>query len=654
MSLPAIESMSASRPGDGSASAGVTDRLTGFEKVWLLALGAVGVFIWWRDRSWLASAGEVLPLLVAFPLFWWCGRPWRWRAGVAGVDRQWLGLAALAWIAGIALNLTVLLALAWTVATWSLLVLRLEPARRPTVARLLPLLWLAFPWLALETDWLGWYFRLSAAGVADRLFGALGFAVERQGVLVVVQGLPISVDPECSGLGVLQAMLIAGLVVAHRQFRASRGYWWVVPALVAAAWCANTLRVLLTTAVALSFGSGFATGRFHVLSGVLVLVLMFLLCLAGFSWVPWLLRFGRERVRGVPYGVRLAALLFCALLCADLVRTWHDSPFDRGGQAMLALWLLPVLAALLASWRTADAGVRQAHIPSLPVLALVLLLVGTATSLNVLKHAALALAAAAFLPLSGWTLLWFGLAVSWMPALGWVASGLGVKGVVGLRLGLSLVAAAAGLLGLRRVPPSRPVSVAGNSWWRPLAVALAAIVTLLWELVPVADSSRRLQDLSSAGLGFSSVDMPLSRTEADVYRTAETVKRLYQMRSGSVLVIAVDGSKDRHAVHDPVYCFRGAGWRLSTRRPFPLPGGAGVCVELMRGSERREAVYWFTDGHSRHASVSRYWWQTSCRRLTFGAWGANPLLVLVQPADGQGESMDWERVFTLIPDLSTL
>ena len=646
--------MPQARPADGLAAPRAGDRLTGPDRAWLLAFAAVGAFIWWRDRSWMATAGEVLPLLAAFPLFWWCGRPWRWCAGVAGVNRQWLGLAALAWSAGIALNLTVLLALAWTMAYWSFLAPRLEPARRPTVLRLLPLLWLAFPWLALEADWLGWYFRLSAAGVTERLFGALGFDVARQGVLVLVQGLPISVDPECSGLRVLQAMLIAGMVVAHRRFQASRGYWWSLPALVAAAWSANTLRVLLASAAALSFGPEFATGWFHALTGALVLVLMFLLCLAGFSWAPRLLRPGEARARQVRYGVGLATLLFCALMCADLPRTWHDSPFDRGGQAILALWFLPVLVAVLAPWRAGAAGGRYAHSSLLAAISLGLLMLGTAASLNVLQHAALALAAAAFMPRSGWTLLWLGLAVSWMPALGWATDGLGVPMVVGLRLGLSLGALAAGLLGVRSAPQAHRAFASGTTWWRALALAVAVIVTLLWELVPLPDPSRRLEDLSREGLGFSSVDLPLSRTEADVYRDAKVVKRLYRMHSESVVVVVIDGSKDRHAVHDPVYCFRGGGWRLSAQHSLSLPGGAALCVELVRGSERREAVYWFTDGVSRHASAPGYWWQTSWRRLTFGAWGANPLLVLVQPADGQGEGVDWERVFTLIPDLSTL
>lgn len=650
--------MSHSPPDAPSTALRPGGRLTRQDRAWLLALAVLGAFIWGRDLTWLGTAGEVLPILVAFPLLWWCGRPWHWRADRHGVNWEWLTLAAVVWIGGIALNLTVLLALAWVLALWSLLAAWLEPAALPAAARLLPLVWLAFPWLALEADRLGWYFRLSAAATAERLFGALGFDVARQGVLVLVQGFPISVDAECSGLRVLQAMLIAGLAVACRQFRGTRGYWWALPTLVAAAWCANTLRVLLVSAVALSFGPESVAGYLHELGGALILLLMFALCVAGFSAARRWLHAGPRPAAPIRSWAGVAVLVFSAVMCGDLLRAWRSSPFDGGGHAALAMWFLPVLAALVRHWRAPGDGTPHAGSALLSAGALLLLMLGTMTSLHLLKHTALALAAAAFMPRSRWTFLWLGLAVSWLPALGWALSGTGVGTVWALRLGLGLGAAGVGLLGLRHaapLPAPRPLGPAPKMpWWRPLALALAVAVTLTWELVPLPDASQRLQTLSRAGLGFASVDVPLSRVEAGIYRGATVVKRLYRMRPDSAVIVVIDGSRNRHAVHDPAYCFRGGGWRVRAKHTLPLPGGVAVRVELERGRERTEAVYWFTDGVSRHTSALRYWWQASLRRLTFGQCGAEPVLVVIQPASSQTGSVDWDRMFASIPELRAL
>ena len=100
-----------------------------------------------------------------------------------------------------------------------------------------------------------------------------------------------------------------------------------------------------------------------------------------------------------------------------------------------------------------------------------------------------------------------------------------------------------------------------------------------------------------------------------------------------MVLMVIDGARNRHAVHDPTYCFRGAGWEIAGDRPFELPGGTGKILSLHKGNETREAVYWFSDGCDRHAQVTRCWWQMALRRLTFGKSGPDPVLVLIQPLD---------------------
>ena len=249
----------------------------------LLALMAAAAGIWLRDRTWLASASETLPLLAALPLFAWLGAPWRWRADGPAFRPGLLVLGLVLAVVGAGLNLTFLLAAGWTAALWSWLAARLEPATRLRVRRLLLLPLLAFPWLALDGAMLGWWFRLSAAWAAGGLFHLAGLDVTREGTQLLVQGFPLSVDASCAGLKVLQALLIAGTAIAFLQVGDRRGFWWSVPVLVALAWLANTMRVVVLSAAALTFSVEFAKGWFHTWGGWFVLMLMFALSVAVFT-----------------------------------------------------------------------------------------------------------------------------------------------------------------------------------------------------------------------------------------------------------------------------------------------------------------------------------------------------------------------------------
>ena len=251
--------------------------------LWLGGLATLAAWIWLRDRSWLSSAEEVLPILGALPLFAWLGAPWRFRPAPFSLYRPTLAAAGLGLVVGIATNLTLPLALAWTAALWSWLRPRLATDLTARASRLLVLPLMAFPWVTLDGATLGWWFRLSAAWAAEGVFHLIGFNVSREGTHLLVQGLPVSVDASCSGLKVLQAMLIAGTVIAFLQLGRTRSYWWSLPCLIVMAWVANTLRVITLSATALSFGSEFAAGWFHAWGGWFVLVLMFALCWTAFG-----------------------------------------------------------------------------------------------------------------------------------------------------------------------------------------------------------------------------------------------------------------------------------------------------------------------------------------------------------------------------------
>ncbi len=252
--------------------------------LYLSILSVLAGFVWLRDRSWAATSSDVLPVLVALPLFVWLGWPWCLQKPTEPVSPGGLASAAGFWALGMAANLTFFLAVGWALSLWSWLAPRLRESAQSSLRRLLVLPVLAFPWIALDGAMVGWWFRLTGAAVSARVFLLLGFDVVHEGTNLQVQGCQIAVDAPCSGLNALQSMLIAGSALTYLALGQRPGYWWNLAGLVVLAWVANTARILLLTASVLMFGAKFTGGSFHELSGWLVLVLIFLLSWPILNW----------------------------------------------------------------------------------------------------------------------------------------------------------------------------------------------------------------------------------------------------------------------------------------------------------------------------------------------------------------------------------
>ena len=258
--------------------------MKGRDQLWLGALLVLALFIWLRDRTWLSSPDEVLPLLAAPAVFLWLGAPWHgWARTDVSLNFTLFAVALVLFVVGLALDVTLLLSLGWTLALWSWLATRVSPQKYSSLRRLLIFPLLAFPWLALDLPSLGWWFRLSAAWSAEHFFSALGLVVTRDGTQIVVQNFPVAVTPACAGLNALQAMLVAGSFMAFVQLGRSRWYWPALMVLPLVAWLANTLRVIMLSTVALTFGADAANGWFHQWGGWLVLMVMFTTCGAAFA-----------------------------------------------------------------------------------------------------------------------------------------------------------------------------------------------------------------------------------------------------------------------------------------------------------------------------------------------------------------------------------
>jgi len=248
-----------------------------------LALGAV--YLWTYDLSWWRSSPSSLTLALALAVTYWFGRPWQRRMPVTqSANDLPLGTigGALVFLFGQWADSALVMTLGWTLVAYAYVSARFSPNPPVRLQRLIPFVLLAFPWILLEGDTIGWYFRYTGALANEWLFVLGGLEIHREGVRLLIEGLPVDVAEDCDGLETLQAMLAAGGVLGYAFFHDARSYWLVWPTLLLFAWIANTLRIFLFAVVGLGFGSDFVMGDFHDWGGALAVSLMFALCAAMF------------------------------------------------------------------------------------------------------------------------------------------------------------------------------------------------------------------------------------------------------------------------------------------------------------------------------------------------------------------------------------
>jgi hypothetical protein len=185
-----------------------------------------------------------------------------------------------------------------------------------------------------------------------------------------------------------------------------------------------------------------------------------------------------------------------------------------------------------------------------------------------------------------------------------------------------------------------------------LATACALGLAGLWQFFPLADAAGRLEALPVKGLFFNARPMSLNPAEHEIYGRARVLKRLVRMRGQAFTLTVIDGTRNRHAIHDPLYCFRGAGWEVQVATDVNLPHGTARAVSLRQAGKQGEAVYWFSNGRQAFASATRYWTETTLCRLTLGRSGDEPVLVILTSVDDRAP--DWGGILAIWPELMQL
>jgi hypothetical protein len=176
---------------------------------------------------------------------------------------------------------------------------------------------------------------------------------------------------------------------------------------------------------------------------------------------------------------------------------------------------------------------------------------------------------------------------------------------------------------------------------------IAALTALIWPVLPMAEGEDRLSNMPLSGSEFSSQLVELSPEDQKFLAGARAVQRVLHPRRGApILLTVIDGSGNRHAVHDPSYCLAGSGWKIRSQKELAMPSGQANWITMEKEGVTMEALWFFDDGKGQFTSAQKYWWRASLRRASRGLSGAEPLLVMLRVPPG--EHADWQRMRQVI------
>jgi hypothetical protein len=147
------------------------------------------------------------------------------------------------------------------------------------------------------------------------------------------------------------------------------------------------------------------------------------------------------------------------------------------------------------------------------------------------------------------------------------------------------------------------------------------------------DASQRIADFPQSGPGFSARSIPLTEFESDMLGAADGYKWIYSWKGLRYAITILDGTHNRQAVHDPRYCFRGAGWQIDADEEIPFAGGSARQLKLTNDSGSSEALFFYSNGEIIFDSPMEYWMRATLRRWLRSAGGGEPVLIMIQPLD---------------------
>lgn len=165
------------------------------------------------------------------------------------------------------------------------------------------------------------------------------------------------------------------------------------------------------------------------------------------------------------------------------------------------------------------------------------------------------------------------------------------------------------------------------------ALLLLVLVALFVRALDLPDASERIARFPKQGPMFQSISVPLTDFEKDMLGGAKGYKAIYLWQGLRYAYTMIDGTHNRQAVHDPRYCFRGAGWTILTDVSVDFSGGKARRVKLSQDEVQSEALFFYSDGENVFDRPLEYWMRATMRRWLRRFGGEEPVLVMIQPVD---------------------
>jgi exosortase len=242
---------------------------------------------WWQDDNY--SHGLLLPFAIAFlayqehPRWRACdGKGSWWGLSIAGLSQ----LVALVGYLGAEFFLQrtsfAIFAVGVVVYLWGWRLLR-------EVWLLVLLYLLTVPLPAIIFNQVALPLQLFASTVSEHVLNALNIPVYREGNILQLPNLTLSVAEACSGIRSLMSLVTLAVMLAY--FLPTRWIWRVafVATAVPVAIICNSARVAGTGVLARYWGEAAAQGFFHSFSGWLIFLLAFVILFAEMAMLGRLL-----------------------------------------------------------------------------------------------------------------------------------------------------------------------------------------------------------------------------------------------------------------------------------------------------------------------------------------------------------------------------
>lgn len=183
-----------------------------------------------------------------------------------------------------------------------------------------------------------------------------------------------------------------------------------------------------------------------------------------------------------------------------------------------------------------------------------------------------------------------------------------------------------------------------------IALLLLTTVLIYWSVTLPPSARDRIDAIPTEGLSYKLEPLPWSEYERKTLKNAVGSKWKCRIGNEEVVLLVVDGAQNIHAIHDPAFCLRGAGFELASEADVPLPGGKAKQLELQNGDQRREVVYWFSNTRERYHSLLQFRLDTTFSRIYSNI--DPPLMVLLYGEHRSPEQ--WAAIVDILPFMQTL